>query len=99
MGLTPIGKSSQYFSHTFMSQKKASNKIGKKVADDTQKSVQSIAVDVDFGPYIEAVSAAAQRTRSAIYILIAALLLIITVTRTADYPDWMEARLGQLQLA
>jgi hypothetical protein len=66
---------------------------------DQLPSIRAIATDVDFKPYLEAVNSASQRTRSIIYVLIAALLLMFTALRNTVYPDWTDARLSRLQLA
>jgi hypothetical protein len=65
----------------------------------TQEEVHSIALDVDFKPYLDAVTTASRRTRSIIYVLIAGLLFIITAFRSTSNPDWTDSRLAQLQLA
>jgi hypothetical protein len=67
--------------------------------EDSQTPAQKIAAEADFRPYLEAVIAASQRTRFTIYVLIAALLIIITTFRNTDYPDWVNSRLMRLQIA
>jgi hypothetical protein len=67
--------------------------------EESQSPIQKIATGEDFKPYLDAVSAASQRTRFTIYVLIAALLMMITTFRNTNYPDWINSRLTQLQLA
>ncbi|MDT7543346.1 MAG: hypothetical protein QOE33_3250 [Acidobacteriota bacterium] len=75
------------------------NVAQQKSLDKTQKDIRAIATEVDFKPYLEAVSMASQRTRFTVYVLIAALLLIITTYRNTASPDWTNSRLTQFQLA
>jgi len=66
--------------------------------DQKEEGQQSTGTD-QFTPYLEVVNNDSQRTRAAIYVLIAALLLIFTAYRNTTYPDWLDARLAQLQHA
>ncbi len=69
---------------------------------DTLTSVVSeelIAADIDFRPYLEAANMASQRTRSTVYVLIVAVVMIFTAYRNTTYPDWLDARLLQFQTA
>lgn len=61
---------------------------------DTKPSanVDLIAADIDFKPYLEVANVASQRTRSTIYVLIVALVMIFTAFRNTTYPDWLDAR-------
>ncbi len=59
---------------------------------------ESIATD-NFKHYLEVINSDSQRTRAAIYVLIAALLLIFTAYRNTTYPDWLDSRLRRLQEA
>jgi hypothetical protein len=79
--------------------KKNQNTPQAKTADETQKDVESIARDIDFKPYLEAMNTASSRTRSVIFVLIGALLVVIAAFRDTSYPDWTDARLAQMQLA
>lgn len=82
-----------------MEHEQPTNIAQQKTLDKTQEDIRAIATDVDFKPYLEAVSMASQRTRFTVYVLIAALLLIITTFRSTGFPDWTDSRLKQLQLA
>jgi hypothetical protein len=55
--------------------------------------------DVDFKLYLDAVNTSTQRTRSTIYALIIAVLLLATAFRNTTTPDWMNSRLAKLQQA
>lgn len=69
---------------------------------DPLRSVVSedlIAADIDFRPYLEAANMASQRTRSTVYVLIVAVVMIFTAYRNTTYPDWLDARLLQFQTA
>ena len=63
------------------------------------ESLQSIAADIDFKRYLEGVNSDSQRTRTVVFVLVAALLLIFTAYRNTAFPDWTDARLGLLQQA
>jgi hypothetical protein len=65
----------------------------------TERAVGSIAVDVDFKPYLEAVTAGSQRARSNVYLLAVALVAMFSAYRTTTRPDWLDARLHALQTA
>lgn len=65
----------------------------------TENNAESIAAHDDFKPYLESVIRGATRTRSIIYVLVAALLLVFTAYRTTTSPDWTDLRLARLQQA
>lgn len=52
-----------------------------------------------FKPYLEAVETASQRTRSILYALMIAMIAIFAAYRNTATPDWIDARLQQLQMA
>lgn len=69
------------------------------VLGETQHGIESIASDVDFKPYLDAVNMASQRSRYVVYVLVAAVLLISTAYRNTSFPDWTDSRLTRLQEA
>jgi hypothetical protein len=68
-------------------------------ADVVHEAKDLIAADIDFKPYLEAANMASQLTRSTVYVLIAAVVMIFTAYRNTTYPDWLDARLLQFQTA
>lgn len=68
-------------------------------ADVVSEAKDLIAADIDFRPYLEAANMASQRTRSTVYVLIVAVVMIFTAYRNTTYPDWLDARLLQFQTA
>jgi hypothetical protein len=61
--------------------------------------VSTIAGDVDFKPYLDAVISASQRARSILYILVVTLIAVFAAWRNTALPDWLDVRLQQLQTA
>jgi hypothetical protein len=53
----------------------------------------------DFKPYLEASTNASQRTRSTVYVLVVAVVIIFIGYRQTVAPDWLDLRLAQFQLA
>ena len=53
----------------------------------------------DFKPYLEASTNASQRTRSTVYVLVVAVVIVFIGYRQTVAPDWLDARLAQFQLA
>lgn len=70
-----------------------------KDSESITTEVHHIAEDYDFQPYLQAVITASQRTRSLVYVLLIALIAIFAAYRNTAEPDWIDARLRQLQLA
>lgn len=61
--------------------------------------LSQIAADVDFAPYLRAVTEASQRTRSILYVLVVTLIAVFAAWRNTAMPDWLDVRLQQLQTA
>lgn len=55
--------------------------------------------NVDFKPYLEASTRASQSTRSTVYVLVVAVVIVFTAYRHTITPAWLDARLFQLQTA
>jgi hypothetical protein len=68
-------------------------------SEKTRETLRSIAADIDFKRFLEGVNGDSQRTRTVVFVLVAALLLIFTAYRNTAFPDWTDARLGRLQQA
>lgn len=57
------------------------------------------AAQSDFKPYLEAANIASDRTRSTVYVLVVAVVIVFTTYRQTIFPDWLDARLLMLQTA
>jgi len=55
--------------------------------------------NLDFKPYLDASMRASQSTRSTVYVLVVAVVIIFTAYRHTITPAWLDARLFQLQTA
>lgn len=55
--------------------------------------------DADFKPYLEAANIASDRTRSTVYVLVIAVVIVFIAYRQTIFPDWLNARLLMLQTA
>ena len=69
------------------------------LSHNTQADIQSIAAGIDFKRYLDGANSDSQRTRTVVFVLVGALLLIFTAYRSTAFPDWTNARLGRLQQA
>ncbi len=66
--------------------------------DPVTKSVGSIEEKIDFKPYLDAVNAGSNRTRSTVYVLVAMTVIILTGYRNTTSPDWLDQRLAKFQM-
>jgi hypothetical protein len=82
-----------------MTKKDGQDPEPKAAPEETRKSIELIATGVDFKPYLDAVGLASQRTRFTVYVLIAALLILLTAYRNTSRPDWLDKRLTKMQTA
>ncbi|MGC4043388.1 MAG: hypothetical protein QM758_06255 [Armatimonas sp.] len=62
-------------------------------------AIQSIAKDVDFKPYLDAVTKSSERSRSTLYFIFVVSVVVFTTGRAHVMPAWQYSRLTRLQIA